>query len=574
LIRYKSRVVLLGYMQVPGVDYTESFSPVATDTTVRSTISLTLYREEEGWTIDMIDIEAAFLNADLENDNPVYAEWPEGMVELGFITEEERQKYCIKLNKAMYGGVDVPRLFMKTLKAHLVNKMKMVQSKVDPCLYFWRVNGETQVIAVVHVDDVAVAGKPEMIKRFKEGLTKRFNITDTGRLKKHLGIDYDWRKDEDGNTFIVASMDKLENEIVKECESTLGRTVREVNTPGVSGKYLSKNTGEAVRHNMYRRLVGKIMYLGKKLGPDITNASRELAQHLANPGKEHWTALERTVGNIKAKLYEGLIFRKPKELRSISIVDADYAKDLDDRKSISSGLHTIGGTLVNWESKKQDCVTLSSTESELYSLSKGACENKFITMLLDEVFRHASEKRLVGWMYEDNMGAIHLVKNQHVGARTKHIEVRIHHARELEEQGWILTLYVKSENNAADILNKHAVEKLHLKHARAIRNGTLDCWREDVEKKHLLYTNTGMNSVHQSAHVARSDTSSRTPSRTIKHGSNDESKTMKHGSDDVVKHELGRNQWTMVQRKERTRTNQERPKRGYEKGKEISKRDN
>ncbi len=87
---------------------------------------------------------------------------------------------------------------------------------------------------------------------------------------------------------------------------------------------------------------------------------------------------------------------------------------------------------MNWESKKQDCVTLSSTESKLYSLSKGACENKFITMLLDEVFRHASEKRLVGWIYEDNMGAIHLV--------TKHIEVRIHHARELEEQGWILTL--------------------------------------------------------------------------------------------------------------------------------------
>jgi hypothetical protein len=138
-VHHKSRVNLLGYMQVPGVDYTESFSPVATDTTVRAAIATMLYCEDEGWTIEMIDIEAAFLNADLESDEPVYVEWPEGIVELGFITEKEEQKYCIKLNKAMYGGVDVPRLFMKTLKTHLVDKMAMLQSGVDPCLFYWRV---------------------------------------------------------------------------------------------------------------------------------------------------------------------------------------------------------------------------------------------------------------------------------------------------------------------------------------------------------------------------------------------------------------------------------------------------
>ena len=59
----------------------------------------------------MIDIEAAFLNADLESDRPVYAEWPEGIVELGFITEEDLRKYCILLERPMYGGVDVPKTF-------------------------------------------------------------------------------------------------------------------------------------------------------------------------------------------------------------------------------------------------------------------------------------------------------------------------------------------------------------------------------------------------------------------------------------------------------------------------------
>jgi hypothetical protein len=92
---YKSRVVLKGYVMIPGEDYTESFSPIAMDTTVRATIAVTLYLSKDGWINELIDIEAAFLNADLDSDTPIYAEWPEGMVELGFITEQEREENCI-----------------------------------------------------------------------------------------------------------------------------------------------------------------------------------------------------------------------------------------------------------------------------------------------------------------------------------------------------------------------------------------------------------------------------------------------------------------------------------------------
>jgi hypothetical protein len=96
-LRYKSRIVLKGYVMVPGVDYTESFLPVATDTTARIAITIALHRQDGRWTIEMIDIEAAFLNAELEDDRPVFAEWPEGIVELGYITEEELRRYSILL---------------------------------------------------------------------------------------------------------------------------------------------------------------------------------------------------------------------------------------------------------------------------------------------------------------------------------------------------------------------------------------------------------------------------------------------------------------------------------------------
>jgi hypothetical protein len=146
-------------------------------------------------------------------------------------------------------------------------------------------------------------------------------------------------------------------------------------------------------------------YYVTKITLDVCNAARELAQHLLSPGKEHWKAMECVVGYIKAEHYKGLVYRKPKALQPISIIDLDYAKDMDDRKSISSGLHLIGGTLVNRESKKQDCVTLSSTKAEYHSLAQGTCENKFIMMLLEEAIQHKQEDRWIGWVFEDNMGA-------------------------------------------------------------------------------------------------------------------------------------------------------------------------
>ena len=65
-IRRKTRLVSKGYQQIPGVDYTESFSPVAMETSVRMAIALTLHKQEEEWNCEVIDIEAAFLESTID----------------------------------------------------------------------------------------------------------------------------------------------------------------------------------------------------------------------------------------------------------------------------------------------------------------------------------------------------------------------------------------------------------------------------------------------------------------------------------------------------------------------------
>jgi hypothetical protein len=174
---------------IQGVDYSEFFSPVAMDTTVRAVIAIAIYRQGEAWIIEIINIEAAFLNTELDSDRPIFAECPEGMVELGYITEEEQKRFCIQLTRPMYRGVDVPRLFMKTLWRYLTKKMNMFQSLVDTCLHYRKnTTGEVILMAVVHADSILLVGKKETIEKFKSELKKRFKILDLGRLKKHLGV--------------------------------------------------------------------------------------------------------------------------------------------------------------------------------------------------------------------------------------------------------------------------------------------------------------------------------------------------------------------------------------------------
>jgi hypothetical protein len=102
-----------------------------------------------------------------------------------------------------------------------------------------------------------------------------------------------------------------------------------------------------------------------------------------------------------------LIYRKPDELRSISTWDSNYAQYLNDSKSISGRIHTVGGTLSNWTSKKQGAVTLSSTEAEYYFLSACAQESIFTQNLLKE----STMIKQTAIIYEDNLGAVFLTKS-------------------------------------------------------------------------------------------------------------------------------------------------------------------
>ena len=180
-LRYKARLCIRGFVQVPGVDFTLTHSPVATDVSIKIVLAITLYHDGQDWEAELLDIEAAFLEASLDED--VYIQWPEGLVMFGFVDEEETRDTCLKLEKAMYGAVQAPLAFWKENAKHL-RRMGMVQSKADPCVWYKWKDGKLWLVVAVYVDDIVYAGPPEARKWFKEEVQKRFKISDLGVLKK------------------------------------------------------------------------------------------------------------------------------------------------------------------------------------------------------------------------------------------------------------------------------------------------------------------------------------------------------------------------------------------------------
>ena len=114
-------------------------------------------------------------------------------------------------------------------------------------------------------------------------------------------------------------------------------------------------------------MVKKLMYIVNKTLPVCPSPTWELAKHFSHPSKQHWKALTRLIGYTKAKIGKGRLLRKSEELRIVAYTDADYANN-NERKSITGGVVTIGGSPTYFMSKIQSIVSLSSTEAEYIAL--------------------------------------------------------------------------------------------------------------------------------------------------------------------------------------------------------------
>ena len=143
--------------------------------------------------------------------------------------------------------------------------------------------------------------------------------------------------------------------------------------------------------------------------------------------------------------------QSPKEQECVGYSDSDWAGDLNDRKSTSGYVFTVGGGAISWKSKKQSCVALSTAEAEYIALSQAAQEAVWLRSLYVNLKLEMTAPTVV---YEDNQSAICIAKNPQSHGRSKHIDIKYHFIREQVQQKTIEVKYCKTEDMIADLLTK------------------------------------------------------------------------------------------------------------------------
>lgn len=429
--RYKARLVAKGFKQQQGVDYNEVFAPVSKHTTLRALLSIVAV---EDWELHQLDVKTAFLKGQLEED--IWVQQP-----LGY--EEGGPNMACHLHKALYGLKQAPRAWHTTLKQELESQ-GFCASNADPGLYVAK-DRVGIVYLLVYVDDILVAGDLASVNNIKQRLMATFDVRDLGAATYFLGMEI--LRDRQTRTLQLTQRGMAGNIVSKYGMSE----AKFKSTPMSTSVKLTSEGGEVLDKERYGycELVGALLYLSVCTRPDIAQAVGALARYMAKPTMEHWNAAKAVLRYVAGTTQYGINFGHNK-LSLQGYCDADYAGDIDSRRSTTGYVFIMHGGAISWSSRLQPTVAVSTAEAEYMAAAHAVKEALWLRTLMADFGRHVQTVSILC----DNQGAIKLLKHPIASIRSKHIDVIYHFARERVARKEVVFQYCATEQNVADVFTK------------------------------------------------------------------------------------------------------------------------
>jgi hypothetical protein len=212
-------------------------------------------------------------------------------------------------------------------------------------------------------------------------------------------------------------------------------------------------------HELYRNMVGSLLYLACWTRPDISFAVSELSRFVSAPGQLHMAAAKHLVRYIQGSRELGIMYSKPSNSGPMNqpnvlwgFVDSDWAGCPDSRRSTTGFTLMLNGAAVAWKSKRQSVVALSSAEAEFIAASALVQEVIYTRRLLENLGFPQKEPTFI---YEDNRTCIAWSEGSVGGSdRAKHIDLREHFVHDAVEAKILKLMPVNSVDNVADLLTK------------------------------------------------------------------------------------------------------------------------
>ena len=420
---FKARLVAKGFRQKEGIDYFDTYAPVARITSIRVLLSLSSIYD---LFVHQMDVKTAFLNGDL--DEEVYMEQPEG-----FLLPGNEHKVC-KLIKSLYGLKQSPKQWHEKFDS-VILEYGFVHNSADKCVYS-KFTEHFGVIICIYVDDMLIIGtNMHGVNDTKSYLTSKFKMKDLGEVDTILGIKV--RKHSGG--FALCQSHYIEKVLSK----FKHLDIKEANTPYDVSSKLTGNSGRAV---------AQIEYAMHCTRPDIAFTVCKLSRYTNNPSVEHWKPIARVLGYLKRTMNFGLFYNKyPIVLEGYT--DASWITSAFDNKSTTGWVFVLGGGAVSWASKKQMCITHSTMESEFVALAAAGKEAEWLRNLLLDITLWPQPMPAIS-LRCDSQATMSRALNKVYNGKSRHISLRHEYVRQLISDGIITITYVKSCNNLADPFTK------------------------------------------------------------------------------------------------------------------------
>ncbi|WVZ60555.1 hypothetical protein U9M48_010561 [Paspalum notatum var. saurae] len=322
VVRNKARLVAKGFAQVEGLDFGETFAPVARLEAIRILLA---YSSHHKIKLYQMDVKSAFLNGFI--NELVYVDRPPGF------EDPRKPNHVYRLHKALYGLKQAPRAWYERLRDFLIMQGFKI-GKVDMTPFTKDVNGDL-FICQIYVDDIIFGCTNEKLSHeFGDMMSREFEMSMIGELNFFLGFQI---KQVKGGIFI--HQEKYCRDLLKKFK--MG-DCKPISTPMSTNEHLDADVeGKPVDQSTYRSMIGSLLYLTASR-PDIMFSVCLCARFQAAPKESHLTAVKRILRYLKHTPSIGLWYPEGAKLELLGYSDSDFAGYRVDRKSTSGGAICLG----------------------------------------------------------------------------------------------------------------------------------------------------------------------------------------------------------------------------------------